>query len=385
MISPAGRTANVPMILDIHCHYTLTRQPATVADRFRFEPAPAGATGPGRRPRPTDFDSCVSPRALRRWSWRVARRCLRLPNEDAELDRRLVAEYAQHLYAAGPIDRYVLLAFDAVHDDDGRCPPLPHARHELGSDIYTSNSLVRDLCRRHPQRFLFGASVHPYRPNAAACVEEVFAAGACLLKWIPLHQNIDLADARTLAVLRQCAALGLPVLVHCGDEFTLTTQRPAHRPVRPLLEALGALRREGCMPCTIVPHAATPVSAFGDRDSHRLLLEALTGEFADAPLYADIAALVTWVKTSFLRQLARRQELHSKLLFGSDFPVPPLLHRLRRDLGRAYGPLKSISSWPQRAAEVCRAFGFNEIVFRRAAELLPHVDFFAGRAGSRTA
>ncbi len=373
------------MIIDIHCHYTLTRRPAVVADRFSFEPGPPQATDGGHAARPTEYDSCVSPRALRRWSWRAARWWLRLPRGDAELDRRLAAEYEQHLHAAGPIERFVLLAFDAVRTDDGQCPPLPHSRADLGSDMYTSNSFVRDLCRRHPQRFLFGASVHPYRPNAVACVEEIFAAGACLLKWIPLHQNINLADPRTRAVLRTCAELGLPVLVHCGDEFTLTTQRPEHRSVRPLLTALRELRHAGNMPCTIVPHAATPVSPFGDRDSHHALLEALGGEFADAPLYADIAALTTWVKTGFLRQLVRRQELHRKLLFGSDFPVPPLAQRLRCDLGRDYRRLTAEPSWPQRQARMCRWQGCNEIVFQRAAELLPHVDFFARPARSAPA
>ena len=186
------------MIIDVHCHYTLTRQPATVADRFSFEPMPAG--GPGPRPRPTDFDSCVSPRAMRRWTWRAARRILRLPTSDAELDGWLAGEYDRHLHADGPVERYVLLAFDAVHDDDGGCPPLPQTRAELGNDIYTSNSLVRDLCRRSPERFLFGASVHPYRANAAVCVDEVFAAGACLLKWLPLHHNTCANNAVAFAL-----------------------------------------------------------------------------------------------------------------------------------------------------------------------------------------
>lgn len=367
------------MILDVHCHYVFTRCPVAASDRFSFEPRSPNAETLGRRQWPTDFDSCVSQRALKRWSWRAARWCLRFPRAAEDVDRRLAAEYEQHLHAAGPIERFVILAFDAVHGDDGMCLPLPRTSGELGSDMYVSNSLVRDLCRRHPRRFLFGASVHPYRTDAVACVEEVFAAGACLLKWLPLHQNINLADARTVAVLRKCAELGLPVLVHCGDEFTLATQRPAYRPVRTLLETLRQLRREDRMPCVIVPHAATPVSPFGDRESHRILLEALAGEFADAPLYADLAALTTWAKTAYLRRLLRRPELHRKLLFGSDFPVPPLLHRLCRDLGSGYGRIRAVASWPQRAALACRALGFNEIVFHRAAELLPHVDFFAPR------
>ena len=363
------------MIIDIHCHHTFTRLPAATAERFSFEPRPdPHVEKRGGGDRPTDYDSCVSPRALRRPSWRLARWALGLPSTTGEeLDRRLAAEYERHLHADGPIERFVLLAFDAVHDDHGDCPPLPVAPRDFGSDIYTSNSLIRDVCRRNAGRFLFGASVHPYRRGAVACVEEVFAAGACLLKWIPLHQNIDAADPRTVAVLRRCAELGLPLLVHYGEEFSLTTQRPAYRSIRPLLATLRELRRDGHMPCVIVAHAATPVTPLGNRDSHRALLEAMTGEFADAPLYADIAALTTWTKVGFLRRLLRRPELHAKLLFGSDFPVLPASHRLRGDLGREYRRLAAIDSWPQRAVCMYRCLGFNEIVFHRAAALLPHV------------
>jgi len=376
------------MIIDIHCHYTLTRHVADLPQRFSFEPPPRGRpSAPDGCLRPGDFDSCVSPRALRRLSWQLVRRALGLPGPSAGscgdnpgssektslLDRALMRHYEQHLWGTGLVERFVLLAFDAVYDDDGTCPPLPDRTDRLGSDIYTSNSFVRALCQRHPDRFLFGASVHPYRPNALECVEEVFAAGACLLKWIPLHHNINLTDPRAVAVLRKCAALGLPLLVHCGPEFSLATQRPQYESIRPLLEVLRRLRREAAMPCVIVAHAATPLWLLGNADSHHALLEALRGEFADAPLYADLAALTAWTKVPFLCRLRRRPELHARLLFGSDFPVPTDARLLRRELGRSYRQIAAIRSWPQRAAAACRQLGFNEIVFHRAAELLPHV------------
>lgn len=370
------------MIIDIHCHHTFTRLPIAAIERFSFEPGASLGVRPAHVSYPTDFDSCVSPRAMQRWMWRAARWFFGLPRAGDELDRRLAALYSQHLHAPGPVERFVLLAFDAVRDDEGRCPPLPSPGDRFGSDIYTSNSYVRGICRRFPQRFLFGASVHPYRPNAVACVEEVFAAGACLLKWIPLHHNINVADPRTIAVLRKCAELGLPLLVHCGEEFTLTTQCPVYRSIRPLLDVLRSLRREGAMPCVIVAHAATSVTPWGDHDSHRALLAALTGEFAAAPLYADVSAMTTWAKLAYLRRLRRWQELHAKFIFGSDFPVPPGLRGLRRDLGRDYARIAAINSWPQQAALADRSLGLNEIVFHRAAELLPNVDFFARRAPS---
>lgn len=361
------------MIIDLHCHYSLSAQRPIARERFGFEMPVANARG---RLHPQVYDACLSPRALNRWSWRLARRVLGLPAPGPALDRQLAARYDRHLQPTGPVERFVLLAFDAAHDDEGRCPPLPGPGDHFGSDLYVSNSFVRHLCQRHPDRFLFGASVHPYRPDAPALVEELFAAGACLLKWIPLHQNIDIADPRTRDVLHVCAALGLPVLVHYGPEFTLTTHRPEYERLDRLLETLRHMRQKNLMPTTIVAHVATPTMPLATRVHHEQLLTALRGEFAHAPLYADLSALTAWGKVPYLRRLARRPELHRKLLFGSDFPVPPGMPRLRRDLGVAYGPLAAIESWPQRTAAIYRHLGFNEVVFHRAATLLPNLDHF---------
>lgn len=354
------------MILDVHCHYTLTDRPANAAPRFSFEPARDAGGAPA-------WDSCVAPRAARWWTWRIMQRMLGIDarlRPGAELDAQLERVYERHLLGPSPIDRFVLLAFDWYHDRDGRRPPLPRHDGPLGSDIYTSNSLVAELCRRRPDRFLFGASVHPYRENAVECVDEVAAAGACLIKWLPLHQNIDVHDPRTLSVMRRCADLRLPLLVHFCEEFTLTTQHPEFQSVTALLDVLRRLRDAGRMPPVIVAHAATPISPIGPRAAHRIFLDALLGEFADAPLYADVSALTAWGKVGFLRALARRQELHPRLLFGSDFPVPIALPRLRRELGRDFARVAAEPSWPVRALHVFRRSGFNEIVFHRAEQVL---------------
>ncbi|MCG3125546.1 MAG: hypothetical protein CHACPFDD_00370 [Phycisphaerae bacterium] len=363
------------MVIDIHFHYTLSALPATAAQRFSFESATThAATSPELQ-----WDSYISPREQRRLSFWLMRRLLGLPPRipaGRALDAAADAIYRRHFADGGLIEKTVLLAFDAYHDDEGRTLPPSPRRGELGGDIYTSNSLIRALCRSAGGRLLFGASVHPYRPDAPALIDEVFAGGACLLKWIPLHQNIDIADPRTISVLRRCAQLGLPLLLHYGEEFTLTTQHREHRDVSALLDVLRALHHQGCMPPTIVAHAATPVGPWGQRHDFENLLAAMRGDLAAAPLFADISALTTPGKVGFLRKLRDMQDLHGHLLFGSDFPVPPAMWRLRRDLGGEYGKIAGRHSWPERCLLAYRSMGFNDIVFHRAAELLPNVRFF---------
>ena len=124
------------------------------------------------------------------------------------------------------------------------------------------------------------------------------------------------------------------------------------------------------MPPFIMAHVSTPVWPWAERATYRALLSALLDEFADAPLYADISALTTITKIGYLRELARRQELHAKLLFGSDFPVPMSMWRLRRDLGRDHARIAAEPSWPNRMVHIFRHMGFNEIVLQQAPRVL---------------
>ncbi len=369
------------MIIDVHCHYILTQHRAADATRFSFEPL--GRSGVPHLP--TDCDACIS-RRLARWRFPLFARLLGLapahPGE--EFDRRAEALYAEQLHASGPIERHVLLAFDAYHAPDGTIPPLAARRRDRGSDMYTSNTLVRQLCEKHPERFLFGASVHPYRADAVDCVTAVFEAGACLLKWLPVQQGIGADDPRTIAVLRRCAALGLPVLVHYNAEMSLPSNDSSLMELAPFLATLRTLRAADEMPPVILAHVATPTPPCGKRVIFEQACAALLDEFADAPLYADVSALTVFGKIGYLREIAARRELHAKLVFGTDFPVPVDRLRVRRDLGREAREILAEPSIPQRAARIMRHVGYPEAVFRQAAELLPNVHYFSDRAAGRS-
>jgi len=271
------------------------------------------------------------------------------------------------------IDAMVLLAFDEVHDDAGVALGPTAVRGRSGSDTYSSNTFVHRHCRRHPDRFLFGASIHPYRPDAVNALHEVAEAGAVLIKWLPVNQNIDPADPRTRAFLRAAGELGMPILAHYGGELVLTSHRPDQMDPRPMLDALRTLRGDGVMPPVIVAHCATPTFPWEPGRYFYPLARAMMGEFRDAPLYADISAMTN--RPYWLWKLARDPRwsgLQGKLMFGSDFPIPPLwipfMWQLRHDRGR----LSSESSWIERSLLITRSLGFDEQVFHRAGQVLRH-------------
>jgi predicted TIM-barrel fold metal-dependent hydrolase len=117
------------------------------------------------------------------------------------------------------LDAAVVLAFDAVHDEDGRLD-------EANTHLYVTNDYVADLVPNHA-KFLFGASIHPYRKDALAELERCVQRGAVLLKWLPIVQNFDPADKRCFPIFEALAHYQLPLLSHTGGEVALPNLRYA--------------------------------------------------------------------------------------------------------------------------------------------------------------
>lgn len=361
------------MIIDVHCHVGLTaRRIDRGIPRLSFERE--GATGHA------GFDSYLSPRLLNRSLWWFVRRFLKIPTHleaGDELDAAIEAANDRHWLFMPGVDRLVLLAFDEYHDDAGRVHGPAERRRGRGSDLYASNSLVRALCRARPDRYLFGGSVHPYRTqdgrDACAMLEELAQTGAVLIKWLPIHQNIRAEDPRTVAFLRTAARLRMPMLIHYGGEMSLARQHMEFESPIPMLGVLRQLKSEGAMPTVIVAHVATPSFRFQSPKGYEALLSAMLLEFADDPLYADISALAAFGRTSWLRKLARRRDVHRKLVWGSDFPIPIFTAPFWRMIeSKRRREIRAIDSWVARDLHLKRALGFDECVFSQAGKILAH-------------
>src|SRR5690606_3335456 len=115
--------------------------------------------------------------------------------------------------AESGVDKAVVLAFDGVHDDDGRLDAST-------THLYVTNDYVMELADRH-DNMLFGASVHPYRRDAIAEVEQGAAGGAVLMKWRPPAERMQQSDPRRMPVYAALVQHGLPLLCHTGGEASL--------------------------------------------------------------------------------------------------------------------------------------------------------------------
>ena len=215
--------------------------------------------------------------------------------------------------------RLMLLAFDYAHDIDGQ-------RLMDDSHLYVPNSYARDVARRHPGRFEWTASIHPYRKDAVSALEEAARDGARAVKWLPPSMNIDPASPRCDAFYEALARLDLPLLSHAGLERAvhvadaqklgnpLRLRRPLEHGVR-----------------VIVAHCAS----MGDGEdldagagSSSMTNFALFARLMDEPryeglLFGDISAMTQLNRIGpALDTVLERDDWHERLINGSDHPLP---------------------------------------------------------------
>ena len=215
--------------------------------------------------------------------------------------------------------RALVLAFDYLHDEQGK------ARPEL-SEFHTPNDYVLQLARDNPEHVLAGASVHPYRPDALDELDRVAALGARTVKWLPNAMNIDPGSARCEAFYRKLAELKLPLHTHAGEEQAVEAEEaqalgnPLH-----LRRALDAGVK------VVVAHAAS-LGTSEDLDkpgthvsNFELCVRVMQEERAKGLMYADFSAMTQYNRCGQpLRELLMREELHSRLVHGSDYPLPAI-------------------------------------------------------------
>ena len=238
-------------------------------------------------------------------------------NTPGHVDQSYVERMHTLLQGMPPGAKLMLLAFDHAHDQTGR--PLPEH-----SAMYVPNDYARELARQHPQHFEWVASIHPWRRDAAAALEQAKAEGARAVKWLPAAMGIDPASPLCDDFYRTLARLNLPLISHAGAENAV------HGVGRPELGNPLKLRRalDGGVR-VVVAHCAS-IGKYDDLDrgGRRVASFDLFARMMDEPahrgrLFADISAITQRNRPlSVVRTIIERDDWHDRLLNGSDYPLP---------------------------------------------------------------
>jgi uncharacterized protein len=305
------------------------------------------ATSPGRG---------VTSRLLRRrFSFAYIRWRLGLPffADDESLERAVEEQLVRAVNGTDEIDAVVVLAFDWAYDNDGR-------RDDANTHLAVTNEYGAELARKHP-KLLLGASVHPYRGDALAELEKCVAAGAVLVKWLPVVQNIDPADPRCLPFYEALAHHRLPLLCHTGGELSLPYYGDAAKYADPAL-LVPALERGATV---IAAHCGTHSRPFETDYLPTFLRMAREHEH----FYGDTSALNVPIRSYAYRKLLDDEPAREKLVHGSDWPIA-VIPPAKVGLAKAMRLVATERNWLRRDVLIKQALGFDDAYWRRAATIL---------------
>ena len=233
---------------------------------------------------------------------------------DAQLVERLV-NLVRHIRGHG---KHRLLAFDKHYRRDGSV-------NLEKTEFYVSNEYVFDLAERYPDLFVPNISVNPYRPDAITELEEWAQRGAGIVKWLPNAMGIDPSDPKCDPFYQKMKELDLILLSHGGEEKAVEAEED-QKLGNPLL--LRRALEHGVK--VIVAHCAG-LGTNEDLDSKdrkqadnfELFLRLMDNKRYEGLIFGEISAMTQFNRAGKpLRTMLAREDLHERLLNGSDYPLP---------------------------------------------------------------
>ena len=224
---------------------------------------------------------------------------------------RLVGHIAGH-------GKHRLLAFDKHYRSDGSV-------NLEKTEFYVPNEYVFELAEKHPELFIPNISVNPYRPDAIAELEKWAKRGARVVKWLPNAMGIDPSDPKCDPFYEKMKELDLILLSHGGEEKAVEAEED-QKLGNPLL-----LRRaldHGVK--VIVAHCAglgtnedLDRKQREQRDNFDLFLRLMDEKRYEGLVFGEISAMTQFNRIGKpLQTIFEREDLHERLVNGSDYPLP---------------------------------------------------------------
>ena len=271
------------------------------------------------------------------------------------VDRAYVERMLKLVDGLRPGVKLALFAFESAHGEDGKTDAER-------TNFHVPDSYARDVARAHPRYFEWVASIHPYRPDCVQALEQAKRDRARAVKWLPAAMGIDPASPRCDRFFAALARLDVPLITHAGLERALINGYPQDlgNPLR-LRRALAAGVR------VVIAHCAS-MGTDCDLDrgpdgplvpSFDLFTRLMEDARYEGRLYGDISAMPQVTRAApALARVIERTDWHSRLLNGSDYPLPGVMPLFSADY------LVSLGLLDERAVPTLKAIrAHNPLLF----------------------
>lgn len=271
-------------------------------------------------------------------------------NADAQIIERLVSL----ITSIDGHGKHRLLAFDKNYDRDGTA-------NLAKTEFYVANDYIFTLANQHSDCFEPVISVNPYRSDALTELERGAKRGAQMVKWLPNAMGIDPADELCDPFYQKMKELGLILLSHGGEEKAVEAEED-QRLGNPLL-----LRRALDHGVKVIVAHCAGLGDNEDLDSPQrkrvpnfdLFLRLMGEKRYEGILFADISAMTQYNRIGRpLTTILQREDLHGRLVNGSDYPLPAINVLIRTGALRKQGYIAT-----EERACLNEIYDYNPLLF----------------------
>ena len=224
------------------------------------------------------------------------------------------SNFARLIKSSNFVQKSVVFGVDAKFDESGN---LVHK----DKTVCASNEDVFAFYEQNPNEVVPFFSVNPNRKDALNLIEKYHKMGFKGGKLLHSYWETDLNDKRYEPYFRLLSELELPLVIHVGDENSLASNKA--------LESIEQLKSPLNLGCRIVcahmgaSSDGTLTALSKDPEKFGANYFTLLGWLREFDgLYADVSALLCINKARILPHLKTQTQIHDKILFGTDFPVP---------------------------------------------------------------
>ncbi|WP_369160783.1 amidohydrolase family protein [Candidatus Thiodiazotropha sp. LNASS1] len=267
------------------------------------------------------------------------------------------------------VEKTCLFGVDARFDEKGREVDRDKTVCAMSEDVLA-------VAAEYPDCFIPFLSVNPMRPGALDLLDEYAEKGCRGAKFLQNYWGIDLNSERLIPYYEKLKQHKLPLIVHIGSEYTIQSH-PSYERIEMLdlplacgvtvIAAHMGLGRFEHRVCAWRNLSKAPHHF--DRDYFRLL--AMLTQYQN--LYADISAILVPLRARALRHLSEQKQVHEKILFGTDYPVPFTVRHnsfdldspTRRRIAQIANP------FDRYAAVILEYFPDGSPIYRNHQKLLP--------------
>lgn len=216
------------------------------------------------------------------------------------------------------VDKTCLFGVDARVDRKGR---------EIHRDktVCATNDAVVEVAGRYPEQFIPFLSVNPLRPDALELIDEYVEKGCAGAKFLQNYWHVDLNHEALIPYYEKLRDLKLPLVIHIGSEYTIESEKRyeganmLELPLRTGVTVIAAHMGLGQINHKLRPwRNLSKNPAWFDQDYFQIL--EMLEEYDN--LYGDLAAMLIPLRARALPHLASQKQVHHKILFGTDYPVP---------------------------------------------------------------